>query len=41
VYYVKSRRDLEQALHNAQTHPTLTKLDDVKPVEPFESTDKK
>ena len=33
VYYFKSRRELEQALHNAQTHPTLTKVDDPKPVE--------
>ncbi len=33
VYYLKSRRDLEQALRTAQTHPTMTKVDDVKPAE--------
>lgn len=33
VYYFKSRRDLEQALHNAQTHPTLTKVGGPEPTE--------
>lgn len=27
VYYIKSRKDLEDALHNAQTHPSMTKTD--------------
>lgn len=31
VYYLKSRKDLEEALHSAQTHPTMTKIDDLKP----------
>lgn len=29
MYYMKSRRDLEDALRNAQTHPTMTKVDDL------------
>lgn len=33
VYYFKSRRDLEQALHNAQTHPTMTKVNGPAPAE--------
>lgn len=27
VYYLKSRRDLEDALHSAQSHPSMTKTD--------------
>lgn len=30
IYYMKSRRELEDALKNAQTHPTMTKVDDLK-----------
>ena len=29
VYYYKSRRDLQEALHTAQSHPTNTKVDDI------------
>lgn len=29
VYYYKSRRDLQEALHAAQSHPTHTKVDDI------------
>lgn len=31
IYYLKSRRELEEALHSAQTHPTMTKIEDLKP----------
>lgn len=30
VYYIKSRKDLEDALHNAQSHPSMTKTDEKK-----------
>lgn len=30
VYYMKSRKDLEDALHNAQTHPSMTKTETTK-----------
>jgi uncharacterized repeat protein (TIGR01451 family) len=34
IYYMKSRRELEDALRSAQTHPTMTKVDDLTPAEP-------
>lgn len=33
VYYYKSRRDLQEALHAAQSHPTHTKIDDIDDVD--------
>lgn len=39
VYYVKSRKDLEDALYHAQTHPSMTKTDST--TAPAETTDKK
>lgn len=33
VYYLKSRRELEEALHSAQTHPSMTKTTDETPTE--------